>query len=1226
MPSQSIILGIGTGRCGLASLAKILNQQPDAVCSFDEPPLLPWNLTPSPLAALPTNLRSVPGEGDRVRIIKERFARFRLHGKARLLGDCASFYLPYLQDAIAQEPDNGSGWDSGGTGHASASGDSKYSYSAETDEGAYEVVLSSEGNVGHLSGKWSESGNGNDTYSSDASYTWENGNWQTSSTSADASGDSLSKSGYSADGSYSRTFGYGDDRLSGNINISSEDKTTSEYSAHDGSTSSGTASTTLHHSTSYSFDGKVTSKESDGGWSRDGGEYAYWIDHNFEVNGTEKGSGESHTDDVSNWTFSGGNWEKGEGDYSEGRSDDYSFTFDTKRKSEASQYDDYLEHFPSVCDIDIDTSSTKQTEHWEDVVNYPETCNGESTYYEYTRTLSASGSDEDPHAGSNVWTIRITPSLGMPPCGPEGGSHPFMMSAGLPGGELESSSGVLGVIQVAGGSSSSVGLAEAAGATRLAYDDAGNLTSLTDANANTTHFTYNGAGNLASLSDPNGNTTSWLYDSSNRVTQETDILGASRYFTYDSVGNLNRYSDRNGQIRQYGYDTAGNLASETWYANSDDADAQQNAVNTIGIERDDAGRIVAESDDLTSVVYVYNDAGQITSTTQSSVGGPTVTLDYQYDTAGHRTQMAATIDSVADFVDDYSYDSLGRVVSVVEHGVTGGNAVALKEIDLAYNDAGQIVSIDRYENGQLAVEGDYSYDSLGRLAALVYHQGETVLNSYAWTYSGDSARRQSVAVSAPWSPTGGLMPVHDTSGITDSLMSGGFAGVSLLTSVTSNDGTASYSYDPTGELVGASYDNSALQQRILHLRCQRKPRDGQRKHVHDGADNRLLSDGVYRYEYDGEGNRTARFIDNNPDGVLDAGDTDIAEYTWDARERLIEVKDYATFGGDPTQIVDYLYDVENRWVGENIDLDGDGQVDRRIRFAYDGNQIVLQFEKDGDGAVTGADLSHRYLWEPNVVDQLMADEQVTNPETPGTVVWPLADNLGTIRDLAVMDAQIGVTSVANHRVYDSFGNLKSQTNAAVDCLFGFTGRPIDNATGLQNNLNRWYDAKTGCWMSKDPIGFEGRDANQYRYVGNSPTAFTDPTGLEPFGGLDTVTFTWSVSSIGVNGHSSSWVPPASPKPKLAPPQSPDSADPWRALGKARSIGADHSHDTATAVVAERYVQETMDGVARGENRFMASARAWYRPGGPFNQLKFFPSQSQVPSAPPPPPPPINGSP
>ncbi|MCE5268657.1 MAG: hypothetical protein LLG00_12305 [Planctomycetaceae bacterium] len=58
--------------------------------------------------------------------------------------------------------------------------------------------------------------------------------------------------------------------------------------------------------------------------------------------------------------------------------------------------------------------------------------------------------------------------------------------------------------------------------------------------------------------------------------------------------------------------------------------------------------------------------------------------------------------------------------------------------------------------------------------------------------------------------------------------------------------------------------------------------------------------------------------------------------------------------------------------------------------------------------------------------------------TPGTVVLPLADDLGTVRDLSQCDSQTGVTSVMNHRVYDNFGKLESQTNAAVDCLFGFT--------------------------------------------------------------------------------------------------------------------------------------------------------------------------------------------
>ena len=85
----------------------------------------------------------------------------------------------------------------------------------------------------------------------------------------------------------------------------------------------------------------------------------------------------------------------------------------------------------------------------------------------------------------------------------------------------------------------------------------------------------------------------------------------------------------------------------------------------------------------------------------------------------------------------------------------------------------------------------------------------------------------------------------------------------------------------------------------------------------------------------------------------------------------------------------------------------------------------------------------------------------------GTVDWVLTDNLGSVRDMAVYNATTGTTSVAMHRVYDSFGNLVSQTNplvslgvAAVDCLFGYTGKAFDKATGLQNNLNRWFDPRS----------------------------------------------------------------------------------------------------------------------------------------------------------------------
>jgi hypothetical protein len=84
---KTIVLGIATGRCGTASLAAVLAEQPDAMCSHEESPILPWR----------------PMDGRRT--LQERFARFRAHGAARFLGDVASSYLPYLDDAIALEPD-----------------------------------------------------------------------------------------------------------------------------------------------------------------------------------------------------------------------------------------------------------------------------------------------------------------------------------------------------------------------------------------------------------------------------------------------------------------------------------------------------------------------------------------------------------------------------------------------------------------------------------------------------------------------------------------------------------------------------------------------------------------------------------------------------------------------------------------------------------------------------------------------------------------------------------------------------------------------------------------------------------------------------------------------------------------------------------------------------------------------------------------------------------------
>ena len=83
------------------------------------------------------------------------------------------------------------------------------------------------------------------------------------------------------------------------------------------------------------------------------------------------------------------------------------------------------------------------------------------------------------------------------------------------------------------------------------------------------------------------------------------------------------------------------------------------------------------------------------------------------------------------------------------------------------------------------------------------------------------------------------------------------------------------------------------------------------------------------------------------------------------------------------------------------------------QYTYDNNQIIAQFD-GAMGTTLGADNhSHRYLWGAAVC-QLLADEQVTVPGTPGKVVWPLNSN----RDLAVYDPVTHLTTIVNHRVYN----------------------------------------------------------------------------------------------------------------------------------------------------------------------------------------------------------------
>jgi RHS repeat-associated protein len=87
----------------------------------------------------------------------------------------------------------------------------------------------------------------------------------------------------------------------------------------------------------------------------------------------------------------------------------------------------------------------------------------------------------------------------------------------------------------------------------------------------------------------------------------------------------------------------------------------------------------------------------------------------------------------------------------------------------------------------------------------------------------------------------------------------------------------------------------------------------------------------------------------------------------------------------------------------------------------------------------------------------------------------------------------GSGATAKAYAYDAWGNVVQQTGT-VENPYTYTGREVDAETGLYYYRARYYDAGTGRFVQKDPIGFLG-GINLYAYVGDNPVNSIDPYGL-----------------------------------------------------------------------------------------------------------------------------------
>jgi len=100
-----------------------------------------------------------------------------------------------------------------------------------------------------------------------------------------------------------------------------------------------------------------------------------------------------------------------------------------------------------------------------------------------------------------------------------------------------------------------------------------------------------------------------------------------------------------------------------------------------------------------------------------------------------------------------------------------------------------------------------------------------------------------------------------------------------------------------------------------------------------------------------------------------------------------------------------------------------------------------------------------------------------------------------VTDVAVTPTELVATDGAInwHLTTSLYGVPIAASDHSVDCPLRFPGQYLDDETGLHYNVQRYYDPRTGAYLSADPLGLAPAP-NDHGYVSNPLTEF-DPLGL-----------------------------------------------------------------------------------------------------------------------------------
>lgn len=187
----------------------------------------------------------------------------------------------------------------------------------------------------------------------------------------------------------------------------------------------------------------------------------------------------------------------------------------------------------------------------------------------------------------------------------------------------------------------------------------------------------------------------------------------------------------------------------------------------------------------------------------------------------------------------------------------------------------------------------------------------------------------------------------------------------------------------------------------------------------------------------------------------------------------------------------YVYDLSNQLIRV---LDNTNQI---AEYTYNGAGQRIKKVTQTETRIFHYDHLGHLTAETNQSGQMLAEyiylgDQLLAMIKPGESVYYFHnDHLGTPQILTD-----GNGSITWKATYTPFGEAVASIQT-VENPFRFPGQYYDQETGLHYNYHRYYDPKTGRYVTPDPIGLEG-GINLWPYTANNPVNWMDPEGLLAF--------------------------------------------------------------------------------------------------------------------------------